>query len=98
VFVSDAAASGGQHFGSRIVFDEEGYRYVTVGERGLQAPAQDLPNHIGTTVRLSDDGSVTADNPFVGQEDARNEIFTYGNRNAQGMTRSPRSGGPGIAL
>ena len=92
VFVADAAASGGQHFGSRIVFDEERYLYVTVGERGLQAPAQDLSNHIGTTVRLGDDGSAPADNPFVGQEDARSEIFTYGNRNAQGMAMHPATG------
>ncbi len=92
VFVADAVASGGQHFGSRIVFDGEGYLYLTVGERGLQAPAQDLSNHVGTTLRLGDDGSVPSDNPFVGEEGARSEIFTYGNRNAQGMAVHPTTG------
>lgn len=92
IFVADAVTSGGQHFGSRLVFDGEGYLYVTVGERGLQAPAQDLSNHVGTTVRLNDDGSVPGDNPFVGEGDARSEIYSYGHRNPQGMAVHPTTG------
>lgn len=92
IFVADAVAPNGQHFGSRLVFDGEGYLYVTVGERGLQAPAQDVSNHVGTTVRLRDDGSVPADNPFVGEGDARSEIFSFGHRNPQGMAVHPTTG------
>jgi aldose sugar dehydrogenase len=92
VFVADAVASGGAHFGSRIVFDRQGMMYVTVGDRGQMSPAQDLSNHIGTTLRLHDDGSAPQDNPFVGEEGALDEIFTYGNRNAQGMAVHPETG------
>lgn len=92
VFVADAAASAGQHFGSRIVFDPDGMMYVTVGERGQQEPAQNLTDHIGTTVRLHDDGRAPSDNPFVDREDALDEIFTFGNRNAQGMAVHPETG------
>jgi aldose sugar dehydrogenase len=91
VFVADALG-GGRHFGSRIAFDPAGYLYVTVGDRGDMHRAQDLSDHAGTTIRLHDDGRVPADNPFVGREDARDEIYTYGNRNAQGMAIHPVTG------
>ena len=59
-----------RHFGSRIVFDPEGYLWMTVGERGKPNEAQDpSSNHNGSTLRLHDDGSVPDDNPFVGDED-----------------------------
>jgi aldose sugar dehydrogenase len=92
VFVADAWDRGGQHFGSRIVFDRDGYMYVTIGDRGTPARAQNLRDHAGTTLRLHDDGRVPRDNPFVGRPDARDEIFTYGNRNAQGMVVHPQTG------
>jgi aldose sugar dehydrogenase len=91
--VFEAQAWGqGRHFGSRLVFDRAGYLYITVGDRGVQDEAQDLSNHNGTTIRLHDDGRVPADNPFVGQSGALPEIFTYGNRNAQGMALHPETG------
>lgn len=92
VFVADAAASTGAHFGSRVTFDEDGLLYVTVGDRGQASLAQDPSNHIGTTLRLHADGSVPSGNPFVGDPDARDEIFTYGNRNAQGQAIHPGTG------
>jgi aldose sugar dehydrogenase len=92
VFVADAWGSGGQHFGSRIVFDRTGYMYITIGDRGSGPRAQNLGDHAGTTIRLHDDGRVPADNPFIGRADARDEIYTYGNRNAQGMALHPESG------
>ena len=92
ILVADATASGGRHFGSRLLFDQEGLLYVTVGDRGLQDPAQDRTNHIGSTVRIHDDGSVPTDNPFLEDPDALDEIFTYGNRNAQGMALHPETG------
>jgi aldose sugar dehydrogenase len=91
VFVADAIG-GGRHFGSRIAFDPAGYMYVTVGDRGEMNRAQDLSDHAGTTIRLHDDGRVPADNPFVGRDDAHDEIYTWGNRNAQGMAIHPETG------
>jgi aldose sugar dehydrogenase len=92
IFVAQAAGSGGQHFGSRIVFDGAGHVYITIGDRGEPQRAQDLRDHAGTTLRLHDDGRVPADNPFAGRNDALPEIYTNGNRNAQGMARHPQTG------
>jgi aldose sugar dehydrogenase len=92
VFVADAWGTGGQHFGSRLVFDRQGYMYLTIGDRGTPQRAQNPQDHAGTTLRLHDDGRVPQDNPFVGRAEARDEIFTYGNRNAQGMTVHPETG------
>jgi aldose sugar dehydrogenase len=92
IFVADAWGGGGQHFGSRIAFDRAGHVYITIGDRGTPARSQNLRDHAGTTIRLHDDGRVPGDNPFVGRADARDEIFTYGNRNAQGMALHPETG------
>ncbi len=97
--VFEAVSRGRGHYGSRLAFDAEGYLFITIGDRqappsgDLEAhPAQDLSNHHGTTVRLHDDGRVPDDNPFVGQEGARPEIWSYGHRNPQGMVIHPESG------
>ncbi|WP_310559910.1 PQQ-dependent sugar dehydrogenase [Flavobacterium sp.] len=83
----------GQHFGSRIVFDNEGYLYFSVGERGdrIKNP-QDITRDCGKIYRLNDDGSIPKDNPFVGQVGAKEAIYTYGNRNPQGMAKNPETG------
>lgn len=83
----------GQHFGSRIVFDNEGYLYFSVGERGdrIKNP-QDITRDCGKIYRLNDDGSIPKDNPFVGQAGAKEAIYTYGNRNPQGMAKHPETG------
>lgn len=81
---------GGRHFGSRLVFDNEGYLYVTLGDRGRKATGQDLATHTGSIVRIHDDGSVPEDNPFVDGE--RPEIFSYGHRNVQGADLHPETG------
>jgi aldose sugar dehydrogenase len=92
VIVAQAAGAGGQHFGGRIVFDRDGYMYLTIGDRGTGDRAADLGDHAGTTLRFHDDGRVPADNPFMDRDDARPEIFTFGNRNAQGMALHPETG------
>jgi glucose/arabinose dehydrogenase len=89
VFVADAWRRTGQHFGSRIVFDDSGHVLFGVGEGNLKAPAQDLGTHLGKILRLHDDGRVPSDNPFVGRAGARPEIYSYGHRNPQGMTLHP---------
>jgi aldose sugar dehydrogenase len=92
IFVARAASSSGSHFGSRLQFDRDGYLFVTVGDRGSMREAQNLQNHIGTTLRLHADGSVPQDNPFVGRDDALPEIWSYGHRNPQGMALHPETG------
>ena len=76
IFEALPRASGGLHFGSRIAFDRAGLMYVTAGERYTEPRAQDLDDLGGKIVRLSDDGTVPPDNPFVGRAGARPEIFT----------------------
>ncbi len=73
------------HFGSRIVFDKDGYLFVSSGERGTQPKVQELDNDHGKIHRLYDDGRIPQDNPFVGQADAHGSIWTLGHRNPQGM-------------
>ncbi len=97
--VFEAVSQGGGHFGCRLAFDSEGYLFITVGDRMapprgdlLAHPAQDLSNHHGVTLRLHDDGRIPADNPFVGQDGAMPEIWSYGHRNAQGLAVHPESG------
>ncbi|RDK87056.1 PQQ-dependent sugar dehydrogenase [Marinirhabdus gelatinilytica] len=82
----------GQHFGSRIEFDNEGYLYFAIGERGARdVNPQDITRDGGKVYRLHDDGSIPKDNPFVGKE-GLDAIYTYGNRNPQGMAIHPTSG------
>lgn len=86
------------HYGGRLVFDGTGHIFVTVGERqaspalGADHPAQDRSNHHGVVVRLNEDGSVPADNPFVGEDDVLPEIYSYGHRNPQSLAIHPMTG------
>ncbi len=79
------------HFGSRIVFDDNNYLYFTIGDRGEMSNAQKLTNQNGKVHRIHDDGRVPADNPFVDSAGAMPEIWTYGNRNIQGMALNPET-------
>jgi len=85
LLVTDSATDARRHFGSRIAFDDEGHVFFGVGDRGERDMAQALDNHIGTIMRLNLDGSVPTDNPFVGIANARDEIWSYGHRNPQGL-------------
>jgi glucose/arabinose dehydrogenase len=80
------AWKGGRHFGSRIVFDNEGYMYFSNGDKGnIPMNAQDLTNAHGKVHRVKDDGSIPSDNPFVDSTGAVASIWSYGNRNPQGL-------------
>ena len=83
----------GQHFGSRIAFDKDGYLYFSAGERGARDEnPQDITRDNGKVYRLNDDGSIPQDNPFVGKENAKKAIYSYGHRNPQGMILNPETG------
>lgn len=83
----------GQHFGSRIAFDSENRIYFSIGDRGSRdVNPQDITKDCGKIYRLNDDGSIPEDNPFVGVENAKEAIFTFGNRNPQGMETNPFTG------
>ncbi|WP_313239814.1 PQQ-dependent sugar dehydrogenase [Stutzerimonas kunmingensis] len=84
--------STGVHFGSRLVFDGKGHLFVALGENNQRPTSQDLDKHQGKVVRISLDGSVPEDNPFVGQDGVRPEIWSYGHRNQQGAALNPWSG------
>ena len=98
LFRAQPKVTGGRHFGARLLFAPDGSLYVSLGDRGFKPslcedhPAQDVRNHIGTLVRIRDDGSLPPDNPFVGRSAPWGEIYTYGNRNMQGMALHPHSG------
>lgn len=83
----------GQHFGSRIVFDTDGYLYFTIGERGNRDEnPQDITRDGGKVYRLHDDGSIPSNNPFVNEPKAKKAIYSYGHRNPQGMVLHPVTG------
>ena len=92
VFRQAPKKTTGQHFGSRIVFARDGNVFITTGDRGGRDDAQDLGRHIGKVIRIRPDGSVPPDNPFVGRDGARPEIWSYGHRNLQGAALHPQTG------
>lgn len=80
----------GQHFGSRLEFDNKGYLYFTIGERGERdINPQDIKRDGGKIYRIFDDGRIPSDNPFLGVSGAKSAIYTYGNRNPQGLVFHP---------
>jgi len=89
---------GGAHFGSRLVFTPDGTLFISLGDRGASPsegkdqPAQKLDNHLGSLIRINADGGVPEDNPYIKHPSARPEIYTYGNRNMQGMAINPETG------
>ncbi len=82
----------GYHFGSRLLFANDGTLFITLGERGEKDRAQDIGDHRGSLIRINKDGSVPEDNPFVNNPNAKPEIYTYGNRNMQGIAMHPDTG------
>ncbi|MEP3891573.1 MAG: PQQ-dependent sugar dehydrogenase [Hellea sp.] len=89
---SEDYINSGQHFGSRITFDNAGHLYFGIGDRGKKEMAQDLTKPNGKIHRIMRDGSIPADNPFVDVEGAYPSIFSYGNRNPQGTIVHPETG------
>ncbi|ATF91885.1 PQQ-dependent sugar dehydrogenase [Cedecea neteri] len=92
VFRQTPKLSTGNHFGGRIAFDGKGHVFIALGENNERATAQDLDKLQGKVVRLNADGSVPQDNPFVGKQGVRPEIWSYGHRNPQGLAINPANG------
>jgi glucose/arabinose dehydrogenase len=92
IFRQQPKLSVGNHFGSRMVFDRDGYLFIALGENNNRPTAQDLDKLQGKVVRIFPDGNVPKDNPFVGQKNVRPEIWSYGHRNQQGAALNPWSG------
>lgn len=93
LYKAEPNTTQGVHFGSRIAFDNDGYLYFTIGDRGNRDEnPQDLTRDGGKTYRLNDDGSIPDDNPFTDQEGAKHAVYSYGHRNAQGMAIHPQTG------
>jgi aldose sugar dehydrogenase len=86
-------STSGQHFGSRIEFDNNGYMYFSIGERGNRdVNPQNINLDGGKIYRLHDDGSIPIDNPFTKNKNAKKAIYSYGHRNPQGMILHPKTG------
>ncbi len=84
---------GNGHFGSRLVFAEDGTLFITQGDRqGYREQAQDLDSGLGKLVRINPGGSIPKDNPFVGKQGARPEIYSYGHRSMQAAALHPETG------
>lgn len=92
LFVADNCNTGNPHFGSKLAFGRDGSLYMTIGERGDRNRAQDTAIHGGKVLRLTEDGAPAPGNPFLGKAGYKPEIFTYGNRNAQGLAIHPETG------
>jgi aldose sugar dehydrogenase len=94
IFKADSSLyrKGGQRFGSQLLFDGKGHLFFSVGDRAHPGDEQDLSHPNGKVYRVYDDGRIPKDNPFVNQRGALPGIWTYGNRNPQGLAFSPITG------
>jgi aldose sugar dehydrogenase len=93
LFAANRPSEPGRHYGSRILFLNDGTLLMTVGDRGSEPDrAQDPRDHAGTVLRLNDDGTVPPNNPFVGDPQYAPEIYSYGHRNIQGIVQHPVTG------
>ena len=92
IFRMEPKSTTGRHFGSRLVFDQQGYLYITLGDRGDQQRAQQPDDHAGSVIRLHADGRIPADNPFVDRPGWKGEKYDLGHRNMQGAALHPQTG------
>ncbi|HTF98107.1 MAG TPA: PQQ-dependent sugar dehydrogenase [Cellvibrio sp.] len=92
IFSQQPKVDSNNHYGSRLVWGDDGTLFVTLGERYSEKDkSQTLDNHQGKVVRINADGSVPADNPFVKTPGALPEIWSYGHRNVQGAAIHPQT-------
>jgi aldose sugar dehydrogenase len=93
IYRQQPKVQGNAHFGSRLVFAEDGTLFITQGDRqAYREQAQDLGSGVGKLIRINPDGSIPKDNPFVGRSGARPEIYSYGHRSMQAAALHPETG------
>ncbi len=95
IYQATPAHKSNLHYGGRILFDKDGYLFVSTGERSdivTRPQAQDLNSALGKVLRITTDGKPAPGNPFEGRSDARPEIYSYGHRNVQGLAFHPVTG------
>lgn len=93
LYKGEPNTTGGNHFGSRIAFDDKGYLFFSIGDRGERdVNPQDITRDGGKIYRLNADGSIPSDNPFVNTNGAKTAIYSYGHRNPQGLAMNPETG------
>lgn len=93
LYKAEPNTTKGQHYGSRLEFDQQGYLYFSVGDRGNRdVNPQNIKRDGGKIYRIHDDGSIPEDNPFVDRSGAKTAIYSYGHRNPQGLTLHPQNG------
>jgi glucose/arabinose dehydrogenase len=95
IFHQAPSLSSAAHFGGRLVFGRDGTLFITMGDRSAtpgRMQAQQMNSLIGKIARVNPDGSVPKDNPFVGKEGVRPEIWSFGHRNVQAAALHPATG------
>ena len=95
IYRAEPAYDGVLHYGGRILFDKEGYLFVSTGERSdleTRPQAQILNSALGKILRITKDGKPAPGNPFIGRKDAFPEVYSYGHRNIQGLAFHPTTG------
>lgn len=93
IFDGEPNTRSANHYGSRLEFDNQGLLYFSIGDRGKRNEnPQRLDRDAGKIHRINADGSIPADNPFIGDDNANNSIYSYGHRNPQGLIKHPKTG------
>ena len=93
LYKGEENSTKGQHYGSRLQFDKDGFLFFTIGDRGNRDKnPQNLELDGGKVYRILDDGSIPDDNPFIGLENIKEATYSYGHRNPQGMFLHPKTG------
>ena len=92
IFRQQPKSGGGRHFGSRLVFAQDGTLFITIGDRGERNRVQTFTINRGQVIRINPDGSIPDDNPFVGVDGRLPEVWSYGHRNPQGADLHPETG------
>ena len=93
LYEATEGSTKGQHFGGRLEFDDKGFLYFSIGDRGNRdVNPQNLKLDGGKIYRINEDGTIPDDNPFIDVDDAKKTIFSYGHRNPQGMFKHPITG------
>lgn len=85
IWTQTPKVSGRGHFGHRLLFDDQGYLFISSGDRQKFTPAQDMQQNLGKIIRLTDAGEIPADNPFAEAGGVTAEIWTLGHRNPLGI-------------